>query len=1496
MKTSGFKKVLALVIAIAMVLSVCTMSFTVNAAADMSYFVMNDGTLDGGWTNGSNQTTSMVTDGVALRVAPQRTGTSQMSVKLNKDGADFASVNTLSYYVKNETGAPLMLRYQYYLSNGSSGYFNGYVYLVGTDEADIVPYKADAKGNITLPAKFEGYVIYDLAKSDNYGNVSLNQGDGNWDTTNTVVDYLKAQSFSGMSLFYEATDAMLSKAWYLDSVAVSTKTVEELAKFLTGCEIVSYNFNMANARGWKADESMMYYGAKFAETSGDTLAEIVDTDNGGLDGQASKFTVVNQKGGQAGYIDVRDSFMAAYGTDLPFAIENAKGYKFDIEQTGNVGFDFLVKGEGNTIQGTKYFVATDGTVTTSMPSNFKGTVYCVFNDDDTTIKHQWGASYHSWADYVGERKDSFNMSMYTGEKGAPGSTIALGGFSFIYDVTDFENKLNAYAESLEPTNKVFIDGTVLYEGWFKPSNGYAGYGSQNGRIGQSIVDGEIVFKLNDETKTDVSGDWLYFNQGSAKHTVENPEDVKALAFYLRLEGVDSSATKAVWPGLNTENKYSLVGSAKAIGLDGKVVATYESTSARKDDDPDTPGGKYSTYTEKPYITVPGDFEGLIVVDLTSDCAVTGDYHAKTDYLCYSFAEWVSVVGNGQIGVVNDKGSFSSAINANTRIVYDDVTLVYDDVDTFVNEYLATEKMSAKLEAQTNALLEGSHIVNTFTGASGNTAGISSGSRVGDVNYGFNDSADMLCAEFTYSAAEAKSTQRRIGVAVNQGSLDLSTAVGFTYEVNITNPDGFNADWSHQGPGQEHGIGAKVYFVDANTGAVTDMGSKFSSKKALKGTVVVLFNSDVAVSATWGDKGSWSWADFVAHKSGKVTGIGLWINQDRATTTVTEGETTKTVLTDACANFKVQFDNLAFIYEKNPVLDKINAVKDTKTYVNPANDISSLGQYSSAVTYPAGTFDETAPYDVEVVAMDNLPTGSAFKFTRNANKWVAGRQIFVGNKSTLTADEIKSLEALVYWVKVPEGKKVQLGRYIGGEGKSVQTSSLLYDTVKKQFTVIGGAQGTDNSIISGFEGYVIIPLKNAYIKDTLFSEAYGTVFTSLYPYFYIGNDWNYTAPEWYLGDVRAIKSLDEFYAELGAETTPGDLNNDSETDLRDVVRLKKYNTDPKTSIAYQNADVDGNGIIDTAAELVNIKKQNMGVDYKATEKDASLVDYPDTFVGLYHASYGSWNSKYADIADESAIVNMYSSVDLYTLAQLKENGGNTWFYLSESYDGEPVFGTKDGGYDREATEINEAYKTKLDNTVKKLKSLGLWNVVLGFTDEEILIGDQKKGMTQAQFAIWTKYLAETYGKRFNACLSTYEVKGNAGTNTSAANAETYAYVTDIGYDLYGSDLDANTTMFNTLKANIGNRTDIKYWFYPTAYSPKDALGNPSYSDETIANQIRMFDTLFSDTSLIPESQRGGLYFYTWSDWDGSFGLESLIEDYNYTATRDALVEVASKWAK
>ena len=44
------------------------------------------------------------------------------------------------------------------------------------------------------------------------------------------------------------------------------------------------------------------------------------------------------------------------------------------------------------------------------------------------------------------------------------------------------------------------------------------------------------------------------------------------------------------------------------------------------------------------------------------------------------------------------------------------------------------------------------------------------------------------------------------------------------------------------------------------------------------------------------------------------------------------------------------------------------------------------------------------------------------------------------------------------------------------------------------------------------------------------------------------------------------------------------------------------------------------------------------------------------------------------------------------------------------------------------------------------------------------------------------LAETYGKRFNACLSAYEVKGGtepkSGVVTTPANAETYEFVTDI----------------------------------------------------------------------------------------------------------------------
>lgn len=1521
MKTSNFKKVLALVIAFAMVLSVCTMSFSVSAeTADLSYYVFNDGTVDGAWTNGSSQRTVALGNDAVLRIAPQRTGKSHVNVTLEKGDLtadDFATVNTLSYYVKNETDAPLTLRYQYYLGNGSAGYFNGWVYLVAADEAEILPYKADKDGNITLPAKFEGYVVYDLSKSDNYGNVALNTGageDGNpvWDSTNTVVDYIKAQSFSNMVMFYTATDKMLTKAFYLDDVAVSTKTVEELAKFLTNSKTASWNFNTASAGGYAKDDAINFWGVsleKWDLNNENGPANLVDFGN--LDGIGSQFPRIAAGGYHDGALGLNNAFVESIGTDLPYALENAKAIKVSVENKGNITLGFRVAGSGNYLFGSFISVADDGTVTTSakFPTNFSGDTYFIFDDMAVSTGYSNTPTY-TWADFIKSRTGDFNMNAQIAG-GAAGDVITVGGFSFVYDLTE----ITALTK-----NPVFIDGTAHYKGWFAPDGGAktAYRGTQWGRFTNYVEDGKYIFHHNDDCKATTRETLMYLNQGGVAGTVTDPAKIKGISFELKITGADYDLNMSA--RLLQDYAYSYVGNYKAIDRKGNVVLEVDNQS-KLDLTIDDAGN--ATYTAKPTLDnfrLPKDFDGIIILDFADGYVHSKGTNAGTAVQTFE-QFYTAQKGVKGLGLYYSDTNWS-AISTNAVFTYDNVRFV-DDIDALIADYTSEEAEAkrvaaeeAEAEAAEKELLTGTHLVNDFTGANGNTTSISQGSRVGDVTYGFNDSADMMCGEFVYSAAEAKTDQRRVGMAVNQGKLDLSKAVGFTYDVNITNPDGFTAKWSHQGVNQEHGLTGHVYFINADTGVVTDMGEHFTTKEAVKGTVVFLFDPDVVVKMpTWGDKFEGNWPEYVEHWNGKISAVALWVLQDRATTTKTTtdesgNEVTETVLTDACANFKVQFDSLSFIYEENPIIEKIDYYLNNDVVFNNANNLSTIST----------PYSKYGIYETSVVALDEAPTGYAVYFDRVKDTYTeevkneetgevtkeektpgsTTHTIKLGN-SNLTQEKLAAMEAVSFWIKTPENTPKTFQPEFNSDGNYYKGVYILVDQNTGEVTYFDyDEKGASITVPGGFTGYVILPLKYAafsksWSHDPAIFTDYPTLAatTKLSQFAFY---WSNAHTDWYMGEVKMIERLDEYMAELGIEQVSGDINGDNESDLRDLVRMKKFNADKRTTVAYQNLDIDKNGLVETATELIASRKQLMSVDYIAPEKDASLVEYPETMVGIYHSYYGAWNSQYADIIDESEIVNMYSTTDLYDLAQLKENGGYAWFYLHESFGGEPVFGNSTDGYDRAATEINEAYKTALDAKVQQLKKLGLWNTVVGFTDEEILIGDQNSGMTQAQFAIWTKYITETYGKRFNACLSTYEVNGNASNGTTAANAETYAYVTDIGYDWYTGTLEQHKTMFNNLVTNTGNRSDVKYWFYPTAYSgdgnDDDVLsGTPTRTDAACTEQIGIFAAM---ADVVPEGQLGGYYFYTWSDWSDSYGLESLIEDFDYTETCDALIKLATKY--
>lgn len=1505
MKNTNFKKVLALVLSLAMMLSVCTMGFTANAAeaVDLSYAIINDTTVKNWKADYENMALANVDGKTVFRIAPQKadTGLLPFSSKVDLSAEQAASVNTLAYYVSNKLGSDLEVGLQYYGSNGTYNAFlgAGYAYLLDDKTGDVLPVYA-TKGFATIPVGFKGYVVFDLSKVDNYGTGDWKDSDGN---PVKAVNAFKENCFKPLMLRAKYTEDMVTKAWYVGDLTVSTKSVEEFAKYVSDSKVISYNYNMASVRYMEADENIMYWGLKMdndGNADGNAFPNIVDYDD--FDGKGSEFTYAVETGnGAVGRIDIRDDFFNTRGTDLPFAIDKAVAYKYDVTVKGTVPFEFLIVGEGNYIQGTMYYVYKNGTVVKggSLPKDFEGTVYCLFNGDDTTIKYQWGKAYYSWADFVnnpidkeGAPIDTFNMSMYTHINGVVGSTITFGGFSFIYDATDFEANITPEATEVEVFNPVIHDGSE------KPKNPY--------RADWDISYGDHYTAVYNGSYTGTSNPNMLRLNRAASRTTFDFDVSKINGFSFEFKAPDDGYTHRLNINMEHENANVYRGQLVAIDKTGAKVATrnYQWN-----------GGNT--------LNLPSGFDGIIVMTgiagTSTEQGIWVKGYFKNDGSCtnfQNFADYYEAIGNSwygiSINVKNRKDANGNEVpfEVGNTYEYDTLKAITQDMTEYLADCSAELAAKCVAEAEAAANADG-YIVNNFSGVDGNTAAspyVGNNTNNTDVTYAPNDSEDGSAAKVTFNTSHPNGGERSHSMSIaNSVGLDLTKIKGISYRVDMVNPDNVGIKWFYKINGDKHNMEHVTAYAISDNGEITKFTSGVTLNYEFHGTIVIILNEGAkpVIAPNYGKTETVAWADWV-----KENGFTKLVANASATGTpeMTEGK-----LTGGYANFVMYYDDLAVLGEDAPIFDILEASYDTEKYINSVislNNISGSGLSKNNTT-------GNATFDVSIETVEGAPgSGRAYKLTRTENPHKAGQQIFIGSNSTLTKEEVLDLEAMAYWVKIPEGKKFTVSKNINAQYNKVVSSILTYNTVTGEFTTI--VEG-DSLTLTGFEGYIIMPLKNAIVNTKSgsapmkFSEAYGNRWSNesnlekLGGYFYITNDWYYTAKEAWIGAFQTIPSLTDFFAEIGAETTPGDANNDTEIDIRDLVRIKKYNADPKTAIAYQNLDIDGNGLIETA-DLIASRKQSLGVDYKAPEKAESLVDNSNIMVGFYHGDYGVWDYYASDIAAETDVINAYTSVDMYSLAQMKENGGAGWMYISKTFGGEPVFGTKDGGYDNATTTLNEAWKVALDDKINNYKAKGVWNQVAGFHTEEILMSAANY-MSQEQYAIMTKYLRDTYGKRVLAVLSSYEVRGNEDKGIPAATPEAYEFVTDIGYDLYGYDEAANRAMLNDLKTNIGNRTDIKYWLLPTAYCGKAEDGTPSRTDESLAAEIKMFDKLFADTTIIPENQRGGILFYTFKTFydggydypvsvgkHGSFGLDLLVKDYNYTLTLEAIRDMAAKYVK
>ncbi len=1505
MKISNFKRVLALVLTFAMVISFCTVGFTANAAAtvattaDLSYYVMNDASADNdsGWANKFNRVEIRNLDGdLAYRVTPQLALSKYFNIKNNLGdftATDLAAVKTLSYYVFNDTGTDFTYRYQYGVDETApTAYFDGYVYLLDAKTGELLPVFAK-HGNITLPAGFKGYVIYDLSEKENYGK--------NIGKTDYTVNIIKNERFKGMGMRVVNTEAMLTKAWYLDEFAISTKSIGELADYLSDMP-VSFVFNQASAAASK--NGVVYEGktdpaANSLFTGWDSNSRVYGTvvDFPGLEGKGLQYTTQGLKSkANNATLAVNSIYDEARGTARPFAIEKVEGISWRVNFNGEFKFDFCVNDEANKLVNvTYYYLGDDGSISVNKPSKYywSGTIYAIFSDSDVTVATGYNnaaSDKYTWAQWVDliakeEKKISFILYTSTSENSVAGETLTYGSFGFIYDSA-------AVVDSIFSNNYVLSNASDVIDTNTTANHSFTVVDNEDSYGGKEIKDTTLVAQTDDGFKTTVQST-----------NIPSPEKVNAIAFRIKVPNINSTASgksPTFRFGLNGDKvlyNYADYGTtAKLINYDGTVTNPATRPSS------ENPAG----------IIIPDAFDGIVVLD------VSGEGKFKVNGTATSFSGYAAsnTISHIYMFISNKWNQLAGDI-----YTIDDFMLIYEDTEEYI-ERIAAEKASN--------IYNRSYVMNNASARNGMTSSAynmfaNSGNKTATGVHPADNNLAFAITQANGDSARPAFTMTR-GETLYGSAIDFKKAKAFSLWVSV--PDLGEGNYytvtGAFGNGNKYADYKGTVYAISDDGKTVITSDKKINLNGFTGRIYYLFDDSAVITY---DKVDYTWESYYAYSSRPTMGYAPWTARNFKTNTI--GETP----------IVLYYDDFRFHFNDSMLADAVKAVEDYETSTadaaadaakraesvyNDASNITSktFGGYSSLVAgytgRDASLAEFASPFDVAVDTEITAPgTATSMKFTRNENVFPDDKDpqysLWIKNTSDITKEEIAKKEAMVFWVKVPEGESIKLADGLKDQKYFFKSSTMTYNLATKEYKLY--EEGNEPAY-SGFEGYVIVPLKNALVGSTVDNSTYlknelaNTDFkiTDFVSYFWTTKSrikFNTNSSFW-LGDFRLVDSISGFFSEIGVETTVGDVNDDGSVDVRDTVRLKKFNADPSTPLAYQNADIDGNGLFDTAIELTAGRKQISGVNY-TVEEDASFAEYPDVMVGLFHGGYGSWDSRYSDRVAEEDIVNTYITTDIYELAQIKKNGGSAWIQLSRSFTNTKLervemfakFDEAEGKYvyDAEITVINPEWAKALDEMIKSFKANKVWNAVVGFATEEIF-----PALTTDQYIVFTKYLKETYGKRFFAILDKDEL--------NAANYETYQYVTDIAYDDYDDTPDQNAESFDKLKKNIQTktsgetvkRTDIKYWFFPTAYSPftTNASGEISFSfsDETVEAQIKTFAKMLAD---VPEAQRGGLFFYNWLTFSkdgtkGAFGLDKLIGHFNYEKTAAALIKAAKQYVK
>ena len=264
--------------------------------------------------------------------------------------------------------------------------------------------------------------------------------------------------------------------------------------------------------------------------------------------------------------------------------------------------------------------------------------------------------------------------------------------------------------------------------------------------------------------------------------------------------------------------------------------------------------------------------------------------------------------------------------------------------------------------------------------------------------------------------------------------------------------------------------------------------------------------------------------------------------------------------------------------------------------------------------------------------------------------------------------------------------------------------------------------------------------------------------------------------------------------------------------------------------------------------------------------------------MYHHAIGMWDSQYADIhGEEKSFMNYWRIGTVEEAKKVKAKNGMCWLYA--------IIPFKYPGTD--SLEFSDGFEEELKKTLQGYKDAGVWDAIAGFETEEITCN-----ITQKQFIFYSKYLRDLCPeKRLLACTSPYEIKGHvweSGFEVKPMNKETFAYVTDIGFDMYWTiDYAEHEEMLNDMKQKLG-RDDVRIWFFPCTYHYNH---KPEVDEDYL---IKSLDIAYD--LLKKEKYPGGICMYTWRTWGIDTALDKLLDpaqEWNYNRLAKRIVEIGKE---